>query len=84
MRGKLRLFFLQTEEFEHPEHIEDVKMREWVENLLQRVRQGYEIVYQHPFDYAHDILERKVPISELGPPASKPLVMPDPLKLPIQ
>src|SRR5687767_6238955 len=39
-RGSIRMFFLTPSEFEQPAEIEDEKMRNWVQRVLDRVRGG--------------------------------------------
>jgi len=58
LRGQLRLYFLTPEEFVDPAAIPDAEQRAWVEQLLERVRQGYEIITQSPAEWAQQILEQ--------------------------
>ena len=83
MRGRLRLYFLNTQEFEYPERIADPQMQLWVEDLLDRVRKGYKVILESPVGYAQEVLQRPPPISTLTAPASGLLDMPDPFTLPL-
>ena len=57
LRGQLRLYFLTPEEFEHPDSLEDpLKKR-----LIDRVSDGYDIIYEDPPVYAIDTLTRPKP-----------------------
>src|SRR5437879_2948813 len=44
LRGQLRLHVIATEEFEDPTVIQDPAERDWVSELLERVRSGYEVI----------------------------------------
>ena len=83
LRGVLRLYFLQMSEFSDPETITDNKpMRDWVEKLLNRVREGYQILLQSPPNYAEMALMAKTNISMWSAPASGLIQMRDPFSLP--
>jgi hypothetical protein len=84
LRGKLRLFFLATSEFEEAERLLDPGMREWVLNLLTRVRAGYEIIYQYPADFAERVIHSATSLATLTAPDSGVLQMTDPLTPPIK
>lgn len=51
LRGRLNLYFLTPEEFEHPTDV--------VPALLTRVRQAYAILLEEPNDYAHQVLSQQ-------------------------
>ncbi len=57
LRGVLCLYFLTPEEFEHPERLDSPFKR----RLMDRVREGYDIVYEDPPVYGLDTLERTKP-----------------------
>ena len=56
LRGQLRLYLLTPEEFERPESFSDLSNR----SLVERVREGYDVIYENPSNYARDILARSV------------------------
>jgi len=56
LRGRLHLYFLTPEEFEHPRP-EPVPGQPWSSaQLLSRVRPAYAVLLEEPNDYAHDIM----------------------------
>jgi hypothetical protein len=81
LRGELRLYFLTPEEFTNPAVIERPEERKWVEELLDRVRQGYEIVMDSPPGWLRQILERAPIHSTLTPPPSGSVGFTDPSRL---
>ena len=54
LRGQLRLHLLTPEEFEHPENLKRFSKR----RLMDRVREGYEVIYEDPPGYARNVLAR--------------------------
>jgi hypothetical protein len=82
MRGRLRLYFLTPEEFENPTSIQDSKERMWVEELLDRVREGYEIVTESPWGWVRQVLDRGRYPSTFTAPPSGSVGFKDPLNLP--
>ena len=52
LRGQLRLHLLTPEEFEQPESNKNFARGQ----LLARVREGYEVIYEDPPGYARDVL----------------------------
>ncbi len=58
LRGRLELYFLTPEEFEHPSR-KPLPDKEWSSaDLLARVRNAYTIVTEDPSNYASDIMAR--------------------------
>jgi hypothetical protein len=80
LRGRLRLHFLTPQEFEDPTVIADLAERDWVETLLKKVGQGYEIVMESPPGYARRVLEKSRSVSTATPPPSGFVGSTDPLK----
>ena len=56
LRGQMRLYLLTPEEFEQPETLAEFSNRA----LMERVRAGYDVIYEDPSGYARDILARRV------------------------
>ena len=56
LRGQLRLYLLTPEEFEHSETLKRFSKKQ----LMERVREGYDVIYENPSGYARDILARRV------------------------
>ena len=54
LRGQLRLYLLTPEAFEHSDLKRFSKKR-----LLERVRKGYDVIYEDPPGYARDILAER-------------------------
>jgi hypothetical protein len=82
LRGELRLYFLTPEVFENPVLIEDPEERRWVEDLLDRVRAGYEIITELPSGWVRSVLDRPEPrYSPLTPPPSGVVQFDDPYLL---
>jgi hypothetical protein len=81
LRGELRLYFLTPKEFEDPSVIRSPEERKWVEELLDRVRQGYEIVMESPLGWAQRVLERSHLQSPVTPPPSGSIENRDPFSL---
>jgi hypothetical protein len=79
--SELRLYFLIPEEFTNPAVIERPEERKWVEELLDRVRQGYEIVMDSLPGWLRQILERAPIHSTLTPPPSGSVGFTDPSRL---
>jgi hypothetical protein len=79
LRGRLRLYFLAPQEFEHPEQILDERERRWVYDLRDRATRGYEIILESPPGYARRVLEAGLGISTLTAPPSGRLASADPL-----
>lgn len=52
LRGQLRLHLLTPEEFERPENLKRFSKK----RLMDRVRAGYDVVYEDPPGYARNIL----------------------------
>jgi hypothetical protein len=67
LRGQLRLYFLTPEEFEDPSVIQDAEERKWVEELLQRVRRGYEVIMGKDREWVSEVLDGSPTIS--SPPS---------------
>jgi len=55
LRGQLRLYLLTPAEFERPESFTDLSTR----SLMERVREGYDVIYETPSSYARDILSQR-------------------------
>lgn len=81
LRGRLRLHLLTPEEFEKPGVIRDPEERRWAEDLLRRVRHGYEVITEVPADYARAVLEGENPNSAPDPPPSGTGISGSPLHL---
>jgi hypothetical protein len=82
LRGRLRLYFLTPEVFRDPERIEDREERQWVEDLLARVREGYEIIVEAPNGTASQVLHAPQGwISTFSGPPSGSVIFDDPYKL---
>jgi hypothetical protein len=81
LRGKLRLYFLTPEEFENPAIIGETEERKWVQELLERVRQGYRIITESPPEWAQRVLERARFASTFTAPPSGSVEFADPYKL---
>ena len=67
LRGRLNLYFLTPEEFEQPT-LEPVPEQAWSSaQLLSRVRLGYAVLREKPFDYASTLMRRfdEMPVVEL-------------------
>lgn len=56
LRGELRLCLVTPEEFEHPKGLRWSSQR----RLLDRVREGYDVIYEDPPGYARDILAGRI------------------------
>jgi len=82
LRGELRLYFLTPQEFQNPEVIQEAEERQWVKQLLERVRQSYEIVMESPPGWAQQVLDRSRVYSTVTPPPSGAIQYPDPYRLP--
>jgi hypothetical protein len=80
LRGELRLYFLSPEEFENPGVVPDEADRRWIEELLERVTRGFEVVLQIPPGYARRALERSHALSTLTSPPSGSVRSRDPLR----
>jgi hypothetical protein len=82
LRGELRLYILTPEVFEDPALIEDHVERPWVEDLLARVRQGYEIIMEIPPGWVARVLNREEPVhASLTAPPSGSLELGDPYQV---
>jgi hypothetical protein len=81
LRGKLRLYFLTPEVFENPAIVEDREERKWVEELLERVRHGYEIVTESPPESVRRILDQTGAHSTFTAPPSGSVQFADPFEL---
>ena len=56
LRGKLRLYFLSSEEFENPNSIKDEARKNWTKELLRIVRQAREVIISSPLNYVEAAL----------------------------
>lgn len=56
LRGKLRLYFLSSEEFENPNSIKDEARRNRTKELLRIVRQAREVIVSSPLNYVESEL----------------------------
>jgi hypothetical protein len=81
LRGKLRLYLLTPEEIESPALIQEPEERKWVEQLLERVRQGYEIITESSQGWTQRVLERARFASTFAAPPSGSVEFADPYKL---
>lgn len=81
LRGDLRLYFLTPEVFTNPAVIKDAQERQWVEDLLNRVRAGYEIIMEIPAGWVRPVLDRQAVDSTLTAPPSGSVQFTDPLRL---
>jgi hypothetical protein len=81
LRGKLRLYFLTPEEFENPAVIQEPGERKWVEDLLERVRQGYEVMTESSPGWVRRGLERARFSSTFTAPPSGSVEFTDPYTL---
>jgi hypothetical protein len=81
LRGELRLYFLTPREFEDPSVIQVPEERKWVEELLERVRQGYEVVMESPPGWAPRVLDRSRVHATFTPPPSGAIQDTDPFRL---
>lgn len=70
LRGELRLYVVAPEEFEKPAVIEDLEERQWVEELLQRVRQEHQIIMDTKPGWARLVLSGRPTVSTATPPPS--------------
>jgi len=64
LRGQLRLYLLTPEEFEHPASLTEFSKQ----RLMDRVREGYNVIYENPPVYAFDTLTRPQLITTGGNP----------------
>ena len=55
LRGQLRLYLLTPEEFEHPDRVGAFAKR----MVMDRVREGYDVIYEDPPGYARNVLAPK-------------------------
>ena len=69
LRGKLRLYFLSSEDFENPNAIKDEARRNWTKELLQIVWQAREVIISSPLNYVESALS---PVKLLTFDAPKP------------
>ena len=58
LRGRLHLYFLTPEDFEHP--------ADTVLELLMQVRQAYAILLEEPNDYAYQVMSQLEDVSARG------------------
>lgn len=83
LRGELRLYILTPEVFENPALVEDRQERRWVEDLLARVREGYEVIVETSLGRVRQMLEPKPPRRpSLTAPPSGATELDDPYELP--
>src|SRR5207248_1895739 len=82
LRGRLRLYFLTPEVFRNPALIDDPEERRWVEDLLERMRAGYEIIMEIPPGWVRGVLDGQQPAySTLTAPPSGSVQFEDPYRL---
>lgn len=81
LRGTLRLYFLNASEFEKPDTIPNDEMKQWVERLIEKVRQGHEVIYENPPGYIRDGMNVKPLLATLLAPGSGELKMDNPFTL---
>jgi hypothetical protein len=79
LRGQLRLYFMTPEQFEDPTRITDEADQVWAYQLLDRIRRGYELIYERPVGYARDVLSGDNSIRWIAPPTSGSVAGLDPL-----
>jgi hypothetical protein len=82
LRGGLRLYFLSAEEFRSPRIIIDPEDRDWVLALLERIRDGYQVVFEQPSDFVRRVIEGDESIFVSPPPHSGSVQLENPLRLP--
>jgi len=64
LRGQLRLYLLTPEEFEHPDSVKRFSKK----RLMDRIREGYDVIYEDPPAYALDVLTQIKPRTTGGNP----------------
>jgi hypothetical protein len=82
LRGKLRLYFLNPEEFTSLESLHDEAMRHWITQLLDRAKEGYQILFQKPPLFADSVLASALRPPTLAAPGSGIIHMSDPFSPP--
>lgn len=80
LRGRLRVYILTPEEFEDPTAESEQQESRWISELLERVRQGYEIILQIPPGYAREVLDAGATTAIGVPPGDKLVTLSDPLR----
>jgi hypothetical protein len=81
MRGRTFLYFLKPEEFEQPDAIPEPTHREWVKALLERVREGYQVVMENKSGWVRHALDGPQEVSAATPPPTGMVEHGDPLTL---
>lgn len=82
LRGRLHLYFVSPQEFRSPSVITDTEDREWIFGLVERVREGYQVIFEQPSGFVRRILEGDESIFVAPPPSSGSVTLDDPLALP--
>ena len=58
LRGLLRLNVVSTQDLETPSHISDTNTKRHLDEVLIRLQQGYEVIYENPFGFIERVLSR--------------------------
>ena len=72
-RGTLRLYALSPDVLADPLSVPDVDEQRWVEDLVWRLRQGYEVIMEVPTGWVRETLDgtERVHPSLLPPPSAR-------------
>lgn len=58
LRGLLRLNVLSTQDFERPGQARHFKAKRQLNETLERLQQGYEVIYENPAGFVERVLRR--------------------------
>ena len=72
LRGRLNLYFLTPDEFEHPTAVVPADQTVSSLELLRQVRQAYAILLENPYDYAQQVMSRQGDLTVLEPAGAEP------------
>jgi hypothetical protein len=77
LRGTLRLHFLTPEQFRNPTENVDAADRQWVLDLIDRVKRSYGIIYENPPNFARSLLanERSIAFTNTQPASGSVHIM---------
>jgi hypothetical protein len=72
LRGVLRLYFITEAEILDPRSIADEAERDWIERLLDRVRESYVVIAERPPGYVRRLLAPQASVLTVtAPPSGK-------------